>query len=105
MVNTAKLAVDEGADERPKGVNEVTRTVTVRSEQLPRRTLRIFVELEGMYRNIVEQLVLHAVNNNITKFTRLKAERYREVRSLYPQLPSHYATRHARTPRRGPLLP
>jgi len=57
---------------------------------LPRRTFRIFVELEGMYRNIVELLVLYAVNNGITKFTRLKAEKYREVRSLYPQLPSHY---------------
>ena len=91
MVNTAKLAVDEGADERPKGVNEVTRTVTVRSEQLPRRTFRIFVELEGMYRNMVEQLVLYAVNNGITKFTRLRAEKYRELRTLYPQLPSHYA--------------
>jgi len=58
---------------------------------LPRRAFRIFVELEGMYRNMVEQLVLYAVNNGVTKFTRLKAERYREVRSLYPQLPSHYA--------------
>jgi len=44
-----------------------------------------------MYRNIVEQLVLYAVNNGITKFTRLRAEKYRELRSLYPQLPSHYA--------------
>ena len=58
---------------------------------MPRRTFRIFAELEGMYRNMVEQLVLYAVNNGVTKFTRLKAERYREVRSLYPQLPSHYA--------------
>jgi transposase, IS605 OrfB family, central region len=74
-----------------RGTSEVTRTVIVRSVPLPRRTFRIFVELEGMYRNMVEQLVLYAVNNNITKFTRLKAERYREVRSLYPQLPSHYA--------------
>jgi len=90
-VNTAKLAVGEEADERPRGVNEVTRTVTVRSERLPRRTFRAFVELEGMYRNMVEQLVLYAVNNGITKFTRLKAERYREVRSLYPRLPSHYS--------------
>jgi len=72
-------------------VVEVVRTVVVRSERLPRRTFRTFVELEGMYRNVVEQLVLYAVNNNITKFTRLKTERYREVRSLYPQLPSHYA--------------
>jgi IS605 OrfB family transposase len=70
---------------------EAVRTVVVRSEQLPRRTFRAFVELEGMYRNMVEQLVLYAVNNGITKFTRLKAERYRDVRSLYPQLPSHYA--------------
>ena len=70
---------------------EAIRTVVVRSALLPRRTFRAFVELEGMYRNMVEQLVLHAVNDNITKFTRLKAERYRDVRSLYPQLPSHYA--------------
>ncbi len=89
--NAARLVVDKEADERLRGVNEVTRTVVVRSEQLPRRTFRIFVELEGMYRNMVEQLVLYAVNSGITKFTRLKAERYREVRSLYPQLPSHYA--------------
>jgi IS605 OrfB family transposase len=72
-------------------VVEAVRTVVVRSERLPRRTFRALVELEGMYRNMVEQLVLYAVDNGITKFTRLKAERYRDVRSLYPQLPSHYA--------------
>jgi IS605 OrfB family transposase len=71
-------------------VAEAVRTVVVRSAPLPRRAFKVFVELEGMYRNLVEQLVLYAVNNGITKFTRLKAERYREVRSLYPQLPSHY---------------
>ena len=72
------------------GSGEVARTVVVRSALLPRRTFKVFVELEGMYRNMVEQLVLYAVNSGITKFTRLKAERYREARSLYPQLPSHY---------------
>ncbi len=90
-VNTAKLAVDEEADERPRGASEVTRTVVVRSAPLPRRAFKVFVKLEGMYRNMVEQLVLYAVNNGITKFTRLKAERYHEVRSLYPRLPSHYS--------------
>jgi len=69
----------------------VTRMVTVRSERLPRKVFRVFVELEGMYRNTVEQLVLYAVDNNITKFTRLKAEKYSEARSLHPKLPSHYA--------------
>lgn len=43
-----------------------------------------------MYRNIVEQLVMYAVRNSIRSFTRLKALKYREMRSLYPQLPSHY---------------
>jgi hypothetical protein len=49
-----------------RGTSEVTRTVIVRSERLPRRAFRALVELEGMYRNTVEQLVLYAVNNGIT---------------------------------------
>jgi IS605 OrfB family transposase len=71
-------------------VSEVTRTVVVKSTPLPRKVFRVFVELEDMYRNMVEQLVLYAVRNGITSFTRLKALKYRELRSLYPQLPSHY---------------
>jgi putative transposase len=72
-------------------VSEATRTVVARSTPLPRKVFRVFVELEGMYRNMVEQLALYAVRNGITSFTRLKALKYRELRSLYPQLPSHYA--------------
>ena len=68
----------------------VTRTVVVRSAKLPRKVFRVFVELEGMYRNMVEQLVLYAVKNNVKSFTRLKALKYREMRSIYPHLPSHY---------------
>jgi len=34
---------------------------------------RAFVELGGMRRNMIELLTFYAVNNNITKFTRLKA--------------------------------
>ncbi|MCC6057269.1 MAG: transposase [Desulfurococcaceae archaeon] len=72
-------------------MSEATKTVVVRSTPLPRKVFRVFIELEGMYRNMVEQLVLYAVRNGITSFTRLKALKYRELRSLYPQLPSHYA--------------
>ena len=68
----------------------VTRTVIVKSVKLPRKVFRVFAELEGMYRNMVEQLVLYAVRNNVKSFTKLKALRYREMRSLYPHLPSHY---------------
>ena len=71
-------------------MSEVTRTVVVKSTPLPRKVFRVFVELESMYRNMVEQLALYAVRNGITSFTRLKALKYRELRPLYPQLPSHY---------------
>jgi len=68
----------------------VTRTVIVKSVKLPKKVFRLLVELEGMYRNMVGQLVMYAVGNNIRSFTRLKALKYREMRSLYLQLPSHY---------------
>ena len=71
-------------------MTRVARTVIVKSVRLPRKVFRVFVKLEGMYRNMVEQLTMHAVRNNIRSFTRLKALKYREVRSIYPQLPSHY---------------
>jgi len=72
-------------------VARVARTVVVRSIRLQRRVFRVFTELEGMYRNMVEQLVVYAVRSNIDSFTRLKALKYREIRELYPHLPSHYA--------------
>ena len=68
----------------------ITRTVIVKSTKLPRKVFSVFIELEGMYRNMVEQLVLYAVRNNIKSFMRLKALKYREMRNLYNQLPSHY---------------
>ena len=71
-------------------MSSITRTVIVRSTSLPRRVFRVFVELEGMYRNMVEQLVMFAVRNEITSFVKLKALKYGELRGLYPHLPSHY---------------
>ncbi len=71
-------------------MTRVTRTVIVKSTRLPRKLFRVFVELEGMYRNMVEQLTIYAARNSIKSFTRLKALKYREMRSIYPHLPSHY---------------
>ena len=45
----------------------VTRTFIVRSIRLSRKVFRVFVELEGMYRNMVEQLVLYAVRSKVKK--------------------------------------
>jgi len=70
-------------------MNRIVRTVIVKVK-LPRKAFRVFIELEDIYRNMVEQLVLYAVRNNIKSFTKLKALKYREMRSLYPRLPSHY---------------
>ena len=71
-------------------MTRVARTVIAKSTKLPRRVFRGFVELEEMYRNMVEQLVMYAVRNSIRSFTKLKALKYCEMRNLYPQLPSHY---------------
>ncbi|ABW01676.1 RNA-guided endonuclease InsQ/TnpB family protein [Caldivirga maquilingensis] len=68
----------------------VARTVIVRSVRLPRGVFRVFIELEDVYRSIVEQLTMYAVANNIRSFTRLRALKYHEMRNLHPQLPSHY---------------
>ncbi|MEZ0394088.1 MAG: transposase [Desulfurococcaceae archaeon] len=57
---------------------------------MPRKVFRVFVELEGIYRNMVEQLVLYAVREGVKSFTKLKALRYKDLRRLYPHLPSHY---------------
>ncbi|MEM0472693.1 MAG: hypothetical protein QXX84_07350 [Sulfolobales archaeon] len=68
----------------------VTRAVIVRSERISKKLFRIFIELEGMYRNTVEQLVIYSAREGITSFIKLKALKYREMRNLYPHLPSHY---------------
>jgi len=72
-------------------MSRVTRTTILRSAPLPRKVFKVFVELESMYRNMVEQMILCAVRSGIASFTRLKALKYRELRALYSQLPSHYA--------------
>ncbi len=70
--------------------------------QAARKAFRVFVELEGIYRNVVEQLAMYAVRGGEAGFTKLKALKHRELRALYPQLPSRYAYRRAGTRPRGP---
>ncbi len=70
-------------------MSKVVRTVVVKSAPLPRKVFRVFIELEGIYKSMVEQLTMFAVRSNTTSFIRLKALKYRELREMY-QLPSHY---------------
>ncbi|ALM74071.1 RNA-guided endonuclease InsQ/TnpB family protein [Thermococcus barophilus] len=46
--------------------------------------------LFSTYRKIVNFLIIHAFENNITSFYRLKKETYKGLRKEYPELPSHY---------------
>ncbi|ALM75195.1 hypothetical protein TBCH5v1_1273 [Thermococcus barophilus] len=47
-------------------------------------------ELFQTYREIVNFLITHAFENNVTSFYRLKKETYKGLRKEYPSLPSHY---------------
>ena len=47
-------------------------------------------DLFSTYREIVNFLITHAFENNITSFYRLKKETYKGLRKEYPELPSHY---------------
>ena len=88
--------------ERMKNMTRVARTVIVRTTSLPRKVFRVFVELKGMYRNMIEQLTIFAVRSGVKSFTKLKNLKYREMRKLYPNLPSHHIyTACQDMPRRG----
>jgi len=71
-------------------VSELTRTVVVPSVKLTERKLAVFKELEELYRQILIELVNYGFRNSIDSFTRLKRDKYRELRGKFLQLPSHY---------------
>jgi putative transposase len=71
-------------------VSEVTRTVIVPSVRLSERKPAVFKELEELYRQVLIELVDHGFRNTIDSFTRLKSDKYRELRRRFQQLPSHY---------------
>ena len=68
----------------------LTRTVIVPSVTLSQRKFTTLKELEGIYKNIVAELVDFGFRNGIKSFTGLKKQKYRELRDRYPSLPSHY---------------
>jgi putative transposase len=62
----------------------------VPSVRLSERRLRVFKELKELYRQVLIELVDYSFRNNIDSFTRLKRDKYHELRGRYPHLPSHY---------------
>ncbi|ADG91046.1 RNA-guided endonuclease InsQ/TnpB family protein [Thermosphaera aggregans] len=71
-------------------MSELARTVVVPSVGLTGKKLAVFKELEELYRQVLVELVDYGSRNNIDSFTRLKRDKYRELRGRHPHLPSHY---------------
>jgi len=71
-------------------LSELTKTVVVPSAKLTESKLTIFKELVELYGQVLVELVDYGFRNNIDSFTRLKRDKYCELRRRFPQLPSHY---------------
>jgi putative transposase len=71
-------------------VSELIRTVVVPSVRLTEKKLEVFRELEELYKQVLVELVVYGFRNNIDSFTRLKRDKYYELRGRNPHLPSHY---------------
>jgi putative transposase len=71
-------------------VSEATRTVVVPSIRLTEKKLEVFKELEELYRQVLIELMDYGFRSSIDSFTRLKKDKYRELRKRFPHLPSHY---------------
>jgi putative transposase len=61
-------------------VIKATRTVVVPSVRLTEKKFEVFRELEDLYRQILVELVDYGFRNSIDSFTRLKRDKYRELR-------------------------
>ncbi|MCC6015678.1 MAG: hypothetical protein LM582_01360 [Desulfurococcaceae archaeon] len=59
---------------------EVVKTVVVLSVELTEKKFEVFRELEDLYRQILVELVDYGFRNSIDSFTRLKRDKYRELR-------------------------
>jgi len=71
-------------------VSEVIRTVVVPSTRLTEKKFEVFKELEELYKQVLIELIDYGFKSNIDSFTRLKRDKYRELRRKFPQPPSHY---------------
>jgi hypothetical protein len=68
----------------------VSRTAVIPSKKLSRREFRALEEILNIYGRMLENVHPHASRNIIESYHRLKNEKYRELRNIYPDIPSHY---------------
>jgi IS605 OrfB family transposase len=68
----------------------VSRTAVIPSKKLSRRDFKVLEEVVDIYSRMLGDVLSHASRNIIESYYRLKNGRYRELRSMYPNIPSHY---------------
>jgi predicted metal-dependent hydrolase len=68
----------------------VSRTAAIPSMKLSRRDFKVLEEILNIYGRMLENVLPHASRNIIENYYRLKNEKYRELRNIYPDIPSHY---------------
>jgi hypothetical protein len=68
----------------------VSRTAVIPSKKLSRREFRALEEVVNIYSRMLGDVLSHASRNIIENYYRLKNEKYRELRKIYPNIPSHY---------------
>jgi len=68
----------------------VSRTAVLPSKKLSKRDFRALEEILNIYSKMLGDVLPHASRNIIESYYRLKNEKYRELRSIYPNIPSHY---------------
>jgi hypothetical protein len=68
----------------------VSRTAAIPSKKLSKRDFRALEEILNIYSRMLGDVLPHASRNIIENYYRLKNEKYRELRKIYPNIPSHY---------------
>jgi hypothetical protein len=67
-----------------------SRTAAIPSKKLSKREFRELEEILNIYSRMLGDVLPHASRNIIESYYRLKNEKYRELRSMYPNIPPHY---------------
>jgi hypothetical protein len=68
----------------------VSRTAVLPSKQLSKREFRALEEIVNIYSRMLGDVLPHASRNIIGNYYRLENGKYQELRSMYPNIPSHY---------------
>jgi DNA polymerase III sliding clamp (beta) subunit (PCNA family) len=68
----------------------VSRTAVIPSKKLSRRDFKVLEEVVNIYSRMLGDVLSHASRNITENYYRLKNGKYQELRSMYPNIPSHY---------------